>query len=120
MSWLVAILFSQIIQAQSYEAPVVIQEADVPTVVGKSTDVLVMINGYFSNTCYKYRSTDIRHPDAFTHEIRAFAIVEGEVCLMKIVNFQRDIELGQLPAGEHTVLIFSGDGKVFEHKMLVQ
>ncbi|MBX3022459.1 MAG: hypothetical protein KF799_12370 [Bdellovibrionales bacterium] len=120
MKWLLALLAAQSLNAQCLEVPITVTEVAVPSEVNKSTEAYVMMSGQFPNSCYKLSRTEVTHPDTFTHEIIAYAQILDEVCLMKIVDFTFEVELGILLPGEHTVIVQSGDGRVFQNKLLVQ
>lgn len=74
----------------------------------------VLVSGVFPNGCYKWAKAEVEHKDKFTHEIHGIAKVTQGVCIMVMVPFTKEVDLGQLDKGTHTVRAMNGDGTVIE------
>lgn len=102
------------------EVQVGISGAFVPGGFDSASDAYVIVNGVFQNGCYKWKRADINSKDAYTHEIRSIAGVTQGMCIMVLIPFQKDVRLGQLQAGKHTLRFLNGDGTYLEKSMVVE
>ena len=102
------------------EVQVGISGAFVPGGFDSASDAYVIVNGVFQNGCYKWKRADINSKDGFTHEIRSIAAVTQGMCIMVLIPFQKDVRLGQLQAGKHTLRFLNGDGTYLEKSMVVE
>lgn len=102
------------------EVPVGISGAFVPAGFDSNSDAYVVVNGVFPNGCYRWSRADETRVDAFTHEIRSMASVTQGMCIMVLVPFQKDIRLGKLSVGKHTLRFMNGDGTQFEKELIVE
>jgi len=77
-------------------------------------DASVVVSGHFPNSCYSWsRATVNENADERSesaHVIRTYANVQQGMCLMVLTPFTKEIELGALSNGEHTVKVMNGDG----------
>lgn len=102
------------------EVQVGISGAFVPGGFDSASDAYVIVNGVFQNGCYKWKRADINTKDAYTHEIRSIATVTQGMCIMVLIPFQKDVRLGQLQSGKHTLRFLNGDGTYLEKSMVVE
>ena len=102
------------------EVPVGISGVFVPAGFDSTSDAYVVVNGVFPNGCYRWSRADETRVDAFTHEIRSMATVTQGMCIMVLVPFQKDIRLGKLGVGKHTLRFVNGDGTHFEKELVVE
>lgn len=102
------------------EVQVGISGAFVPGGFDSASDTYVIVNGVFQNGCYKWKRADISTKDAYTHEIRSIATVTQGMCIMVLIPFQKDVRLGQLQSGKHTLRFLNGDGTYLEKSMVVE
>ncbi len=102
------------------EVQVGISGAFIPGGFDSASDAYVIVNGVFQNGCYKWKRADINSKDGFTHEIRSMATVTQGMCIMVLIPFQKDVRLGQLQAGKHTLRFLNGDGTYLEKSMVVE
>ena len=102
------------------EVQVGISGAFIPGGFDSASDAYVIVNGVFQNGCYKWKRADINSKDGFTHEIRSIAAVTQGMCIMVLIPFQKDVRLGQLQAGKHTLRFLNGDGTYLEKSMVVE
>lgn len=80
----------------------------------------VVLNGIFPNSCYTWKRGDVKHVDGFTHEVQAFADVRGGMCLMVLVPYSEEVEIGTLEAGKHKLRFKNSDGTYLEKEIDVQ
>ena len=55
------------------EVQIGINDVFVPSGFDSNSDVYVVTNGIFPNGCYRWSRADVKHTDAFTHEVRSFS-----------------------------------------------
>ena len=97
-----------------------IHDAFVPETVDHNTDAKVILIGYLPNSCYRWAKAVVVDSDPKTHQIRATATVTlNAMCLMMLVPYNKEVNLGHLIPGEHILRFISGDDTFFERKMTV-
>lgn len=74
----------------------------------------LLVMGMYPNSCYKWQAAEVKHVDDFTHEVRGVAKVQQGICTMQLVSFTKEVDLGLLKAGDHTVRVINADGTIFE------
>ena len=92
----------------------------VPRVFDSDIDAYVVVNGLFPNGCYRWGHADVAHTGPFTHEIKTYAYVTPGLCTMVLVPFQKDVRLGKLKQGDHTLRFLSGDGTYLDKTFKVE
>lgn len=92
----------------------------VPGGFDSTSDAYVVVSGIFQNGCYKWSRAEILSRDAFTHEISPKAIVTPGMCIMVLIPFQKEVRLGQLQAGKHSLKFLGGDGTYIEKTLVVE
>jgi hypothetical protein len=101
--------------ADSIEVITGISQAIVPGGFDGESEVFTVVSGTFPNTCYEWSRADIRHGrEVSVTEIRAIANVKQGLCLMLMQPYSKEIEVGVLGRGKHTLRFVSGDGTYFE------
>ncbi len=98
----------------------VINGAYIPAGFDSTSDTYVVVNGVFQNGCYKWKRSEVADKDTFTHEVKSIASVSQGMCLMVLVPFQKEIRLGQMASGNHTIRFLNGDGTYLEKSMIVE
>ena len=102
------------------EVAVGINGAYIPAGFDSTSDTYVVVNGVFQNGCYKWKRSEVSDKDSFTHEVKSIASVSQGMCLMVLVPFQKEIRLGQMATGNHTIRFLNGDGTYLEKLMVVE
>lgn len=103
------------------EVNIAINNVFVPEVVEKGTDAKIVLSGMFPNSCYRWSRAEVTGTEPSFHQIKAMAFVTTNVmCLMVLVPFSKEVNLGQLIVGEHTLRFVSGDDTYFERKLIVR
>ena len=102
------------------EVPVGVSGVFVPGGFDSNSDAYVVVNGVFPNGCYRWSRSDTTRLDNYTHEVRSMATVTQGMCIMVLVPFQKDIRLGKLAAGKHTLRFVNGDGTYFEKALSIE
>jgi len=96
---------------------ITIHDVLVPERVEKGTDAKIVISGMFPNTCYSWSHPEVVTPNPMNHLIRAHAIVTQTMCLMVLVPFSKEVNLGKLAPGSHTLRFVNGDDTYFERTL---
>ena len=102
------------------EVVVSINDAFIPSGFDTASDAFVVINGLFPNGCYRFRDTAVTHNSVLVHEVRAMATVSEGMCLMVLVPYSKEVQLGKLAAGEHAIRFMNGDGTYWEKRLTVE
>lgn len=92
----------------------------VPSEQTPNKDAVVIASGMFPNSCYRMKGADVYNKSATEHEIKLMATVSQSMCLMVIVPFTKEINLGRLTSGEHTLRFTNGDDTYFERKLVIE
>jgi hypothetical protein len=119
-----ALIFTNTLMAAtngSREVPIGISGAFVPAGFDSNSDSYVVVNGVFQNGCYKWsRAVNLTTKDEYTHEISSMATVTPGMCIMVLIPFQKEISLGKLAAGKHTLRFLNGDGTYLEKSLVIE
>jgi hypothetical protein len=107
-------------QTHTRQQVVSINDAYIPSGFDSGSDAFVVINGLFPNSCYRYQDAKVDHVGPALHEVRAYAQVTEGICLMVLVPFSKEVQLGKLASGEHTIRFVNGDGTHWEKKMQIE
>lgn len=102
------------------EVQVGISGAFIPGGFDSSSDAYVVVNGVFQNGCYRWSRAEVTKVDDYNHEVKSMAIVTPGMCIMVLVPFQKDIRLGHLPSGKHSLKFLNGDGTYLEKTLNVE
>lgn len=92
----------------------------VPSGFTSQSEVYVVANGVFPNSCYSWSRADVQDTEPFFRTIKTMATVKQGMCLMVLVPFQKEIKLGKFQVGEHTLRFESGDGTYLEKKVSIE
>ncbi|OYZ13671.1 MAG: hypothetical protein B7Y39_17095 [Bdellovibrio sp. 28-41-41] len=85
-----------------------------------STDAYVVVNGVFQNGCYKWDRADVTKISEFNREVRSYASVSQGMCIMVLIPYQKEVRLGQLTTGKHSIKFLNGDGTYIEKNLVVE
>jgi hypothetical protein len=107
-------------QPQYKEVQIGISDAYIPGGFDSESDAYVVANGVFPNGCYRWKNAEIRHVDAFNHEVKSIATVSQGMCIMVMVPFTKEIRLGKLSSGKHALRFMNGDGTYLEKSLQVE
>ena len=102
------------------EVVVGLNDVFVPGGFDSEADAFVVVSGVFPNGCYKWKGAEVNHSGTFTHEVVSKATVSQGMCLMVLVPFTKDVRVGKLETGKHTVRFLNGDGTYFEKNLVVE
>lgn len=97
-----------------------INDVFVPGGFDSQADSYVVVSGIFPNGCYKWKGAKVNQIDSLNHEVTSVAEVSQGMCLQVLVPFSKDIKLGKLESGVHTLRFMSGDGTYLEKKMVIE
>ena len=105
---------------QSKKMVVAVTQAYIPSGFDSKSEQMVVVNGYFPNGCYSFDSVEVKHPEAFRHEVTVYANVQQAMCTMALIPYQKEVLLGVLASGSHTLVFPSSDGTSIEQKFTVE
>jgi hypothetical protein len=106
----------------SREVVVNVNEALVPSSVDAyREDVKVQISGFFNNTCYSFnRVMTTQEKSTNTYVVQTVADVQSGHCLMVLVPFMKEVNLGTFEPGVFTIRFMNGDNTFFEKKVVAE
>lgn len=102
------------------EVAVSVNDAYIPSGFDSNSDAYVVVNGLFPNTCYSMSDAKVANKSATEHEVQTMAKVKPGICIRVFVPFNKEISLGHLSAGKHTVRFIADDGTYFEKVLVVE
>lgn len=126
---LLLFLFSSAIALSAHaeqELPVVkdvvvgINDVFVPGGFDSQSDSYVVVSGIFPNGCYQWKGASVKNTSDLTHEITSVAKVSQGMCIQVLIPFSKDIRLGKLSTGTHSLRFMSGDGTYLEKSLVVE
>lgn len=99
-----------------------ISDAYVPGGFDSESDVFVIVSGVFPNSCYAWKEANVARDDKSANvlNVQTMASVSQGMCLMVLVPFQKEVQLGVLGAGTHVVRFQSGDGTYLEKTIEIE
>lgn len=108
-------------QLPSFKEVVVgVSDVFVPAGFDSQSDSYVVVSGIFPNGCYQWKEAAVVNTSDLTHEITAKAKVSQGMCIQVLVPFSKDVRLGRLVSGKHSLRFLSGDGTYMEKSLVVQ
>ncbi len=102
------------------EVALSINEVFIPERIEPGRDAKVVLSGMFPNSCYRWSRSEVRDVSATVHYIRAYAMVSQTMCLMVLVPYSKEVNLGRLQPGTHTLRFINGDNTFFERSLEVE
>lgn len=107
-------------EPQYKDVQIGISDAYIPGGFDSDADAYVVTSGVFPNGCYRWKNADIKNVDSYTHEIKSTASVSQGMCIMVLVPFTKEVRLGKLNSGKHTLRFLNGDGTYLEKSMQIE
>jgi hypothetical protein len=102
------------------EVTIALSEVYVPGGFSPATDAYVIVSGMFPNSCYRWARAEVNNTGPLTHEVKSIATVSQTMCLMVLVPYTKEVNLGRLQTGDHTLRFVNGDGTYFEKTLKVE
>ncbi|RYZ89754.1 MAG: hypothetical protein EOP06_08890 [Proteobacteria bacterium] len=99
---------------------IAINDAYIPGGFDSASDAYVVVSGIFPNGCYKWKDANVKNLSSFEHEVTSTAAVSQGMCMMVMVPFSKDVRLGKLATGKHTLRFLSNDGTFLEKELTVE
>ncbi len=97
-----------------------INDVFVPGGFDSSSDSYVVVNGIFPNGCYQWKEAKVKNLSEYDHEITSMAKVSQGMCIQVLIPYSKDIKLGKLSTGKHSLRFLSGDGTYLEKNMVIE
>lgn len=114
-------MMSSVAQADgAREVFVAINDVFVPSEAKSNGDSYVVVNGMYPNSCYRWSRSEVVHASEFKHSVRLAAMVSEGMCLMVLVPYNKEVTLGKLAPGEHTLRFVNGDETYFERSLTIK
>lgn len=120
----IATFTAPVSQASEYgetrEQVITVNDAFIPNGFDSSSDAFLVVSGLFPNTCYRFRDAKVDHIGPALHEVRTYAQVTEGLCLMVLVPFSKEVQLGKLQVGKHSIRFINGDGTYWEKSLTIE
>ena len=97
-----------------------VSDVIVPGGFDSNSDAYVIETGLFPNGCYRWSHAQTVQADSNTIEIHSFATVQSGMCIMVMVPFHKEIRLGKLSRGTHTLRFMNSDGTYLEEQLTIE
>lgn len=98
-----------------------INDVFIPGGFDSDSDVYVVVSGLFPNSCYRWKEAKVAHDrQEGVHAVQATASVSQGMCLMVLVPYSKEVQLGKLGAGEHKIRFLNGDGTYMERTLTLE
>jgi hypothetical protein len=97
-----------------------INDVFIPGNLDNRAEAYVVVSGIFPNGCYRWKQADVNHVTDTTHEITSKAAVTQGMCIQVLIPFSREIKLGHLAIGTHTLKFMSNDGTYMERQLVIE
>ena len=108
-------------KTEEKEIQVSINDALVPSKVKAYESVKAVISGLFPNGCYKYSRSEVNHnTNSNTHKVRTYAKVSPGMCIMVLVPYTREVELGTFAPGEHHIRFENSDETYMQKTIIAE
>ena len=102
------------------EVTISVTDAFIPGGFDSEADAYVVVNGLFPNGCYRWKSAEVTSAEPFNHNIRSVASVSQGMCIMVLVPFTKEVRLGKLASGTHTLKFLNGDGTFLQKTLNIE
>ena len=107
-------------QQKTREQVVGVNDAFIPSGFDSASDTFVVVSGIFPSGCYQWKGAKVNHVGPLLHEVRAMANVFEGLCIMVMMPFQKEVQLGKLGVGDHAIHFINGDGTYFEKHLVIE
>lgn len=97
-----------------------VSDVFVPAGFDSDNEAYVVASGIFPNGCYQWKDAQVKNLSDFSHEVVTTARVSQGMCIQVLIPYSKDIRLGKLTAGKHTLRFLSGDGTYLEKSLVIQ
>lgn len=104
----------------SKQIAVTVSDVYIPSGFDSKSEAYVVVNGLFPNTCYSMSEAKVADKSTTQHEVQTMATVKPGVCIRVFVPFNKEISLGVLSKGTHTLRFLADDGTSFEKTLTVE
>ena len=101
------------------EIPIEAKEVFITGSFSPNNDPYVIVSGDFPDGCHRWSRAEVLHKSERLHEVILYGVVSNSKCLMVDTPFIKEVRLGRLAPGEHTVRFFNVDGSFFERQLIV-
>ena len=115
-----AVAVSAVASPTTKDVAIGLNEVYVPGGFDSEADSYVIASGLFPNGCYKWKNADVKHVDTFNHEVQPYATVSQGMCIMVLVPYSKEIRLGKMASGTHTLKFLNGDGTYLQKSMTIE
>lgn len=107
---------------KSKDVAIGVNDVYVPGGFDSESDVFVVVSGVFPNSCYSWKEASVSKDkdDAAITNVQTMAAVSQGMCLMVLVPFQKEVQLGVLGSGSHVVRFLSGDGTYLQKTIEIE
>ena len=99
---------------------IAVNDVFIPGGFDSTADSYVVVSGIFPNGCYRWKEANVNHTTTYSHEVTSVAAVTQGMCIQVMIPFSKDVRLGQLATGMHSLKFLSSDGTYLEKKLVIE
>ena len=99
------------------ELTVGVNDAFIPGGFDSNSDSNVVVSGLFPNGCYRWSRAEVTKGEGNVTEIFTKAKVRSGMCLMVLIPFSNEVNLGRLQKGTNVLRFMSNDGTYLEKQV---
>ncbi len=103
-----------------HEKVIGVNDVYIPSGFDSQSDSFIVANGLFPHSCYKLKGADVEHVGTSLHQVTLKANVTEGLCLTVMVPFHKEVQLGKLVVGDHSVRMMNGDGTYMEKHLVIE
>jgi len=115
-----AIAANSLVSPVTKDVAIGLNDVYIPSGFDSNSEAYVVASGLFPNGCYKWKNADVKHLEVYSHEIQSYATVSQGLCIMVMVPFNKEIRLGKLAKGSHSIKFLNGDGTYLQKDMKIE
>lgn len=78
-----------------------VNDAFIPSSFDSGSDGFMVVNGIFPNSCYHMNDAKVSHVEPLLHEVSMWATVSEGMCIMALVPYTKEVQMGILAVGDH-------------------
>ena len=102
------------------ETHITIGDAYIPSGFDSGSEAFAVVTGLFPNSCYRFSEAKIEHVSPTEHVVKAYAKVTEGLCLMVMVPYSKEVQIGRLSVGTHSIKFVNGDGTFWEKSLTIE
>lgn len=97
-----------------------VSDAIIPGGFNSNTEAYIIETGLFPNGCYSWAYANVTHLENNLTQVESFATVRSGMCPMVMIPYHKEVNLGKLTTGVHTIRFMNSDGTYLDEHMTIE